>query len=125
MSQAVDMPDDRAAREMRDALADKLRADGMSTSAAVERAFRTVPRHRFMPAGTPVQDAYGAEVAVKIKTDERGTIVSSISALVIQARMIEQARLGPGMSALEIGSGGVAEFAKVHGRVTVHWPTTG
>jgi len=107
---------------MQDALVDKLCADGMITSAVVERAFRTVPRHRFMPAGTPLQDAYAADVAVKVKTDERGTLISSVSAPFIQARMIEQARLGPGMSVLEIGSGGcnaalLAEVVGPEGRV--------
>ncbi len=49
-------------------------------------------------------------------------IISSTSAAYIQARMIEQAGLGPGMSVLEIGSGGfnaalLAEIVGPDGRV--------
>jgi protein-L-isoaspartate(D-aspartate) O-methyltransferase len=91
---------------IRDALTDKLRSDGMITSLAVERAFRMVPRHLFVPEGIPLEVAYNADDSVTIKTDKDGVIISSISAPFIQARMIEQAGLGPGMSVLEIGSGG-------------------
>jgi protein-L-isoaspartate(D-aspartate) O-methyltransferase len=107
---------------IRDALTDKLRSDGMITSLAVERAFRTVPRHLFVPEGTPLEVAYNADDSVTIKTDKDGVIISSISAPFIQARMIEQAGLGPGMSVLEIGSGGanaalLAEVVGSDGRV--------
>lgn len=94
------------AAEMANALADKLRLDGMIPSALVERAFRSVPRHRFVPEGTPLEVTYDAANSVTIKKDPDGVIISSTSAPFIQARMIEQAGLGPGMSVLEIGSGG-------------------
>ncbi len=56
MTQTVDTSadSDRAA-EIRNALTDKLRSDGMITSSVVERAFRTVPRHLFVPEGTPLE----------------------------------------------------------------------
>jgi protein-L-isoaspartate(D-aspartate) O-methyltransferase len=107
---------------MRDALVDRLRTGGMITSLVVEQAFRSVPRHAFVPAGTPLEVAYNADESVATKTDEHGVIISSISAPFIQARMIEQAELGPGMSVLEIGSGGynaalLAEVVGLDGQV--------
>ncbi|MFC0862172.1 methyltransferase, FxLD system [Sphaerimonospora cavernae] len=123
MTETVDMSEDsERAVEIRNALTDKLRADGMITSEVVERAFRTVPRHLFVPAGTSLEVAYNADDSVATKTDEHGVIISSVSAPFIQARMIEQARLGPGMSVLEIGSGGynaalLAEVVGPTGRV--------
>jgi protein-L-isoaspartate(D-aspartate) O-methyltransferase len=110
------------AGELRNALTDRLRASGMITSPVVERAFRTVPRHLFVAEGTPLEVAYSADDSVAVKRDPDGVIISSTSAPFIQARMIEQARLGPGMSVLEIGSGGcnaalLAEVVGPAGRV--------
>lgn len=110
------------ARTMRDALVDRLIADGMITSSFVEAAFRTVPRHAFVPAGTPLDVVYDVDRSVITKTDEHGVHLSSVSAAYIQARMIEQAGLGPGMRVLEIGSGGynaalLAEVVGVDGHV--------
>jgi len=123
MTQMVDTSadSDRAA-EIRNALTDKLRSNGMIASSVVERAFRAVPRHLFVPEDTPLEVAYNADDSVAIKRDQDGVIVSSISAPFIQARMIEQAGLGPGMNVLEIGSGGynaalVAEVIGPDGRV--------
>ncbi len=123
MTQMADMSadSDRAA-EIRNALTDKLRSDGMITSSVVERAFRTVPRHLFAPQGTPLEVAYNAADSVATKREQDGVIISSISAPFIQAQMIEQAGLGPGMSVLEVGSGGVnaallAEVVGPGGRV--------
>jgi len=123
MTQMVDTSADSGrAAEIRNALTDKLRSDGMITSPVVKRAFRTVPRHLFVPAGTPLEVAYHADDSVAIKRDHGSVIISSISAPFIQARMIEQAGLGPGMSVLEIGSGGcnaalLAEVVGSGGRV--------
>ncbi|MGH4020978.1 MAG: methyltransferase, FxLD system, partial [Pseudonocardiaceae bacterium] len=123
MTQMVDTStdSDRAA-EIRNALTDKLRSDGMIISSVVERAFRTAPRHLFVPEGTPLEVAYNADDSVATKRDQDGVIISSISAPFIQAQMIEQAGLGPGMSVLEIGSGGynaalLAEVVGPGGRV--------
>ncbi len=123
MTQTVGMSadSDRAA-EIRNALTDKLRSDGMITSSVVERAFRTVPRHLFVPEGTPLEVAYNADDSVATQREQDGVITSSISAPFIQAQMIEQSGLGPGMSVLEIGSGGynaalLAEVVGPGGRV--------
>jgi protein-L-isoaspartate(D-aspartate) O-methyltransferase len=113
---------DEHAAVVRHALVDKLVADERITSPVVERAFRAVPRHLFVPDGTSLEVAYNAADSVAIKRDADGVIISSTSAPFIQARMIEQAGLGPGMTVLEIGSGGynaalLAEVVGPSGRV--------
>lgn len=114
--------DDVRAAEFRDALVDKLIADKMVTSPAAERAFRTVPRHLFVVEDTPLEVTYSVDNSVAVKRGPNGVIISSTSAAYIQARMIEQAELGAGMSVLEIGSGGfnaalLAEVVGPDGRV--------
>jgi protein-L-isoaspartate(D-aspartate) O-methyltransferase len=106
MAQAVDVPEgsSRAAR-LRDALVDTLKASGRITMPGVEAAFRAVPRHAFVPAGTALEVVYDVDRSVITKRDERGA-VSSVSATYIRARMIEQAGIGAGMRVLEVGSGG-------------------
>ncbi|MEO3854502.1 methyltransferase, FxLD system [Acrocarpospora sp. B8E8] len=122
MNDAVEDTDARRVAELRDALVERLIATRQITSAEVEAAFRAVPRHEFAPAGTPLEAIYNPGDSVVTKRDEYGVAVSSISAPFIQARMIEQAELGPGMSALEVGSGGynaalMAEVVGPNGRV--------
>jgi len=112
---------DRAA-ELRAALVDELRTQNKIMSAAVEAAFRAVPRERFMPADTPLDVAYGVDISVVTKLDGSGVALSSVSAAYIQARMLEQAELRPGHRVLEIGSGGLnaaylAEIVGTEGRV--------
>ncbi|CRK59313.1 Protein-L-isoaspartate O-methyltransferase [Alloactinosynnema sp. L-07] len=114
--------DDASVTEFRDALVDKLLADNMITSSRVERAFRTVPWHLFVAEGTPLEATYNVDNPVAIKRDRDGVIISSTSAAYIQAQMIEQAEIAPGMSVLEIGSGGynaalLAEVVGPDGRV--------
>jgi protein-L-isoaspartate(D-aspartate) O-methyltransferase len=87
-------------------MADRLVADGWVTSPVVEKAFRAVPRHLFVPDGTLLEDAYAADLAPIAKKDSDGTNISSVSAAWLQARMIAQAGIEPGMRVLEIGSGG-------------------
>ncbi len=70
----------------------------------VADAFRTVPRHLFAPGAT-LEESY-AQDTVGIKRDEHGIAISMVSAPRIQAMMLEQAGLRPGMRVLEIGSGG-------------------
>jgi protein-L-isoaspartate(D-aspartate) O-methyltransferase len=109
--------DQAQAAELRDKLADELATAGYIKSAQVDRAFRTVDRHAFVPADTPLEITYQADSAVVTKRDEHGTAISSVSAAYIQVAMIEQAELEPGMIVLEIGSGGVnaAMLAEVVG----------
>lgn len=105
----------------RAALADRLVAEGAVTTPEVAAAVRTVPRHLFTP-GLPLERAYANQV-VFVKRDRHGVPTSSVSAPDIQAIMLEQAGIGPGMRLLEIGSGGynaalMAELAGPDGEVT-------
>jgi protein-L-isoaspartate(D-aspartate) O-methyltransferase len=88
----------------------------------VERAVRIVPRHLFVPE-VPLDKAYAAEQHVVTKKDENGVSISSVSAARVQAMMLEQADVRPGMRVLEIGSGGynaalLAELVGSDGEVT-------
>jgi protein-L-isoaspartate(D-aspartate) O-methyltransferase len=109
------------AEQLRAALVERLRDEGKIVSDAVEAAVRAVSRERFMPEGTPLEIAYAFDNSVITKRDDRGPL-SSVSAAYIQARMLEQARLEPGMRVLEIGSGGlnaayIAEIVGEQGQV--------
>jgi protein-L-isoaspartate(D-aspartate) O-methyltransferase len=105
------------ATEYRNGMTDRLITDGLISSPVVAAAFRTVPRHEFVPPGTPLELAYCASESVPVKTDEHGVVISSVSAPFVHAQMIGQAGIGPGMRVLEIGSGGcqAAILAEVTG----------
>jgi protein-L-isoaspartate(D-aspartate) O-methyltransferase len=109
------------AAALRGALVDRLIADGAIRSARVEAAVRTVPRHVFAP-GASLEEAY-ANTTLPTKRDEHGATMSAVSAPWLQAAMLEQAELAPGMRCLEIGSGGynaalMAELVGEAGDVT-------
>ncbi|MFG2586126.1 class I SAM-dependent methyltransferase [Streptomyces malaysiensis] len=89
---------------LRGRMVEDLRQRGAPVSPAVEAAFRTVPRHLFVPE-VPAAEVYGAPEAVFTKHNERGKPVSSVSAPWLHARMLEAAQVAPGMRVLEIGSG--------------------
>lgn len=89
------------ATRLRNKVVDELRADGNISSPEIEAAMRKVPRHGFTP-NTPLDKAYDAYAAVITKTDEHGVQLSSVSAPQIQAMMLEQAQVKPGMRVLEI-----------------------
>ncbi|MFI5759116.1 methyltransferase, FxLD system [Streptomyces sp. NPDC051569] len=110
------------ATRLRNNVVDTLRAEGWITSPEVEAVMRAVPRHEFTP-GASLEKAYEPYAAVITKTDEHGVQLSSVSAPQIQALMLEQARVRPGMRVLEIGSGGLnaaylAELVGEDGEVT-------
>ncbi|GAA0475707.1 hypothetical protein [Streptomyces olivaceiscleroticus] len=63
------------------------------------------PRHRFTPE-SPLSTAYDDDLAVVTRRDEAGTAISSVSAAWLQADMIENLHLVPGMTVFEAGSGG-------------------
>lgn len=107
---------------LRERMVKGLRERGALTSSEVEAAFRKVPRHLFVPEAPP-EEVYGAPEAVFTKHNERGKPVSSVSAPWLHARMLEAARVAPGMRVLEIGSGGcnaalLAELVGDQGSVT-------
>lgn len=112
--------DDTAA--LREAMVQDLRRpDGIRTH-VVAQAFLTVPRHLFTP-DEPVELAYHPDRSAWPKHDENGSVTSTVSAAHIQAVMLEQAGLRPGMRVLEIGSGGynaalMAEIVGADGEVT-------
>jgi protein-L-isoaspartate(D-aspartate) O-methyltransferase len=101
---------------LRDELTDALLAKGSITDSQIEAAFRIVPRHLFAPPGTSLEAAYADDV-IRTKFDLSGTCLSSVSAPWLQAVMIRQAGIQPGMRILEVGSGGynAALLAEVTG----------
>ncbi|MFF9044325.1 methyltransferase, FxLD system [Streptomyces parvulus] len=109
------------ANELRHQLAQRLSADHRIRTAAIERAFRTVPRHVFAPEAA--LDAAYADNIVATRHAPDGRVISSISAPWLQAEMLEAARVQPGHRVLEIGSGGynaalLAELVGPAGHVT-------
>ncbi|MFJ6569819.1 methyltransferase, FxLD system [Streptomyces sp. NPDC091292] len=103
-----DVPaDPDRATQLRNKVVDQLRDEGWIASPEVEKVMRDVPRHLFTPADTPLEQVYDPYSAVITKTDEYGVQLSSVSAPQIQALMLEQATLRPGMNVLEVGSGGL------------------
>lgn len=110
------------ATRLRNNVVDTLRAEGWITSPEVEAVMRAIPRHAFTPE-VSLEKAYEPYAAVVTKTDEHGVQLSSVSAPQIQALMLEQAQVRPGMRVLEIGSGGLnasylAELVGADGEVT-------
>ena len=83
-------------------LLDELKSKGSIQSPAIEAAFRSVPRHLFVPDVEP-GEAYEDRV-VTIKFDA-GKAISSSSQPTMMALMLEQLDLQPGMRVLEIGAG--------------------
>lgn len=84
-------------------MVDRLVEDGCIRTLGVERAFRTIQRHRFLPE-VDEETVYAGE-AIPIKQDERGLATSSSSEPAIMAVMIEQLSLERGGRALEVGTG--------------------
>ena len=90
-------------QQWRDQLVDALVLAGHITDAAVEAAFRAVPRELFLP-GTPAAKAYQDEAVVTL-WDSDGRPLSSSSQPSIMAAMLEQLAVQPGDRVLEIGAG--------------------
>lgn len=87
---------------LRNRLVDTLRRTGAVRSAAVEAAFRTVPRHTFLSHLLP-EEVYRDDAIVTRYAD--GLPSSSSSQPSIMAIMVEQLELQPGHRVLEIGAG--------------------
>lgn len=109
------------AKPLRLALVDALREQGAIRSDRVAAAVAAVPRHLFAPE-VSLDAAYADDIVVT-KRDAQGAVTSSVSAPWLQALMLEQAGIEPGMRCLEIGSGGynaalMAELAGPDGSVT-------
>ena len=63
---------------MREAMIDQLVTEGWITSPHVEAAFRAVPRHLFMPPGTPLEPSYNRHAAQVVKKGADGSDLSSL-----------------------------------------------
>ena len=101
----------------------ELRNLGAIGSESVADAVRVVPRHLFAPPNEPLNRVYAPTTAIVTKRNADGAATSSLSELHIQATMLEQAEIRPGMRVLEIGTGGynaalIAELAGEAGQVT-------
>lgn len=111
-----------SAEDLRAAMVQEMRSSGELRTEQVARAFVTVPRETFAP-GAPLRQVYDRDDVVVTKRDPNGLALSSVSAPRIQAQMLEQADIQPGMRVLEIGSGGynaalIAELVGTTGEVT-------
>ncbi|MBQ1093391.1 hypothetical protein [Streptomyces sp. B93] len=94
---------------------------GWAPSPAVQHALREVPRHRYTPE-SPLRIAYDDDRSPVTRRDDAGRATSSVSAPWLQAGMLESLRLKPGMTVLEVGSGGynaelIAHVVAPDGRV--------
>jgi hypothetical protein len=89
---------------LRHRMAEAVIAGGWAPSIVVQKALRTVPRHRFAPE-TDLKTVYDDDLAVVTRRDENGRATSSVSAAWLQADMAEQLQLKPGATVLEVGSG--------------------
>ncbi len=110
------------ADELRAALVRALREQDAIRSEAVAAAVAAVPRHVFAP-GEPLERAYEPHGIVKVKQDRHGRNISVMSAAHLQAVMLEQAAIEPGMRVSEVGSGGynaalIQELVGPNGHVT-------
>lgn len=102
------------------ALVDRMVREGVVRSAPVEAAFRSVPRHLFLP-GVPLDKVY-SDTSIATKTAGDQTISSS-SQPSMMAIMLEQLDLQPGQQVMEVGAGTgynaalLARMVGEHGRV--------
>ncbi|MYW67161.1 methyltransferase, FxLD system [Streptomyces sp. SID8379] len=88
--------------ELRNALVQRLIDAGHLRTPGVIDAFRSMPRHEFLP-GFDVRQAY-KEDAVHTKYNEHGEMISCISAPAVVAIQLEQLGLQPGLTVLEAGA---------------------
>lgn len=112
----------RTPEQLRDDLVANIRRWGTFRTGQVEAAFRTVPRHLFLP-DVDLETAYGTQVVVTRRAPD-GTALSSASQPDLVAAMLEQADVHPGHRILEIGTATginaalLAELAGPTGHVT-------
>lgn len=92
------------AGRMNERLVERMKAAGDVHSPAVERAFRSVPRHHFLP-GQNLGTAYRDDAIVTHLADGSEEAISSSSQPTMMAIMLEQLQVEVGMRVLEIGAG--------------------
>ncbi|MGH3868018.1 MAG: methyltransferase, FxLD system [Pseudonocardiaceae bacterium] len=88
--------------QLREALVSFIDGFGTFRTTRVKDAFRTVPRHLFLP-GVDLTTAYASKPVVTRRADD-GTAVSSASSPHVVATMLEQLDVAPGHRVLEIGA---------------------
>jgi protein-L-isoaspartate(D-aspartate) O-methyltransferase len=120
--QGLSVKDPAQADVLRSAMVSELREQGAIRSEPVAAALAAVPRHLFAP-GEALGAAYTAQGIVVAKRGADGRTLSVMSAAHLQAVMLEQAGIEPGMRVLEVGSGGynaalIREITGSGGRVT-------
>src|SRR5688572_24625026 len=93
---------DVSAHALNQLLVDGLKNKGHIRTPRIEEAFRSVPRHLFLP-GVPLEEAYCDE-AISIK-QINNQHVSTSSAPFIMAEELEHLQLELGHAVLEIGAG--------------------
>jgi len=110
VSQPPSTTDEARADDLRAAMVDRIAALherlGLFLDGDIRRALLTVPRHLFAEGDADLEAAYKDQDAIVTKRNERGLALSSLSAPWLQALMIRQAAVRPGLRVLEIGSGG-------------------
>jgi protein-L-isoaspartate(D-aspartate) O-methyltransferase len=94
--------DQADAQAHHEALIGRLKRHGTLSSAAVEAAFRALPRHLFLP-DLPLDVVYQDDAIITKRAE--GRTVSSSSQPTMMAIMLEQLDLRPGQRVLEIGTG--------------------
>jgi protein-L-isoaspartate(D-aspartate) O-methyltransferase len=107
---------------LRAAMVRELRRQHAIRSEPVAAAFAAVPRHVFA-RGEQLDKAYAPEGVIEAKRGPDGLVLSVMSAAHLQAVMLEQAAIEPGMRVLEVGSGGynaalIQELVGQSGQVT-------
>ena len=122
MIQPASMTDSGLADELRSTMVRELREQDAVRTEPVAAALAAVPRHLFAP-GEPLEAAYAPHGIVMAKRDGNGLALSVMSAAHLQAVMLEQAAIEPGMRVMEVGSGGynaalIQELTGPGGRVT-------
>jgi protein-L-isoaspartate(D-aspartate) O-methyltransferase len=104
------------------ALIETLRRFGRIDNPSIEAAFRSVPRHVFLP-DVDLDTAYASQVVVTKRAAD-GSVLSSASGPTVVAGMLGQLDVQPGHRVLEIGAGTginaalLAELAGPSGHVT-------
>jgi protein-L-isoaspartate(D-aspartate) O-methyltransferase len=109
------------AARLRRQMTERILRRGYALSAPVREALENVARHRYIPE-VRLETAYDDDLAVVTSRDKAGRAVSSVSASWLQGVMIDGLRPEPGMTMLEVGSGGfnaelVASVVGPRGRV--------
>lgn len=96
------MPEEKSIEQYQHELVESMKQRGAIQRHDVERAFRAIPRHLFLP-NVPLERAY-SDRAIPLKHDAGGLVVSSSSQPTMMSVMLHQMDPHPGQNILEIGT---------------------